>query len=321
MKLSYIVPVWNVERYLARCVESIARQGMADYEVLLIDDGSTDLSGMLCDEYAARDEHIRVIHQENRGLSAARNTGLREAAGDYLLFVDADDWLTDAKAGPVLQQASELRLDVGVADFIYVMEDGSCRINGKWPRHFDVPVSGREFFLKSMRTRTSLKAVWKSIYRREFLLKNGLFFHEGYNHEDEEWTPRVYLAAERVKDIPVVFYCYFIRKDGISRDPAAFEKNALDMIHNCERLKLLSMKEDGELRSMFQDRIANLYLSAVSKGSLSGNGYREEVSAGFFREMEMERKTRLKAAVFKMNKKLYCHISRLVKIRDGSVKF
>ena len=170
MKLSYIVPVYNMEKYLIRCVESLVRQKMSDCEILLIDDGSTDLSSRYCDELQESRQCIRVIRQENQGLAAARNTGLRAAAGDYILFVDADDWLAADTAERMYQEAAALDLDVGVGDFTYVFEDGSVRANEKKPVHFELPVPGRMFFLQSMKTRTALKAVWKSIYRRSFLL-------------------------------------------------------------------------------------------------------------------------------------------------------
>lgn len=91
--ISVIVPVYNVERYLRRCVDSILHQTYRNLEVLLVDDGSTDASGAICDEYAAQEECVTAVHQKNGGLSAARNTGLERAQGTYLCFVDSDDFL------------------------------------------------------------------------------------------------------------------------------------------------------------------------------------------------------------------------------------
>ena len=92
--ISIIIPVYNVEKYLRQCLDSIIEQTYRDLEILLIDDGSTDASGKICDEYA-RDQRVRLFHTENRGLSAARNRGLEEAHGDYIAFLDSDDWLDD----------------------------------------------------------------------------------------------------------------------------------------------------------------------------------------------------------------------------------
>ena len=96
MKVSFVLPVYNVMPYLERCVQSLVCQTYKDFEIILVDDGSPDDSGKLCDELATRDERIRVIHQENKGISGARNTGIDNATGEYIIFVDSDDyWLFD----------------------------------------------------------------------------------------------------------------------------------------------------------------------------------------------------------------------------------
>ena len=94
-KISVIIPVYNVEKYLSKCIESVLEQDFSDYEIILIDDGSTDTSGKLCDEYAENYSAIKVIHQQNKGLGGARNTGIEAAEGQYLLFVDSDDYIRD----------------------------------------------------------------------------------------------------------------------------------------------------------------------------------------------------------------------------------
>ena len=94
-KISVIVPVYNVEKYLHRCVDSILAQTFNDFELLLIDDGSKDKSGAICDEYAAKDSRVRVFHKENGGVSSARNLGLENAKGDWIIFIDSDDWIAD----------------------------------------------------------------------------------------------------------------------------------------------------------------------------------------------------------------------------------
>ena len=93
--ISVIVPVYNTEKYLPRCIESVLAQTFVDWEMLLIDDGSTDASGSICDEYAAKDERIRVFHKENGGVSSARNLGLDNAQGEWITFVDSDDWIEE----------------------------------------------------------------------------------------------------------------------------------------------------------------------------------------------------------------------------------
>lgn len=115
--ISVIVPVYNVERYLRRCVDSILHQTYQDLEILLVDDGSTDASGAICDEYAAQEERVTAVHQKNGGLSAARNAGLERAQGTYLCFVDSDDFLDSRMLETLCRDLQEQDADVAVVGF------------------------------------------------------------------------------------------------------------------------------------------------------------------------------------------------------------
>ena len=115
--ISVIVPVYNVERYLRRCVDSILHQTYRNLEVLLVDDGSTDASGAICDEYAAQEERVTAVHQKNGGLSAARNAGLERAQGTYLCFVDSDDFLDSRMLETLCRDLQEKDADVAVVGF------------------------------------------------------------------------------------------------------------------------------------------------------------------------------------------------------------
>lgn len=313
MRLSIVVPVYNVENYLERCVNSLLKQNVDSYEIILVDDGSKDGSGELSDKLAT-DDRIIVIHQENRGLSGARNTGLKMANGEYVLFVDSDDWLEENSLLYILEEAENLKLDVGVADFQYVDQDGVITENSKKPISCASVISGTEFFKDSMKKKSSLAVVWKSIYRKDFLIGNELYFREGYNHEDEEWTPRVYLKANRVKNIQGVFYNYFIHTDTISKNPKSFEKNSLDLVSNCYELKKVSDEiENEELKQLFQDRIVGLFLSSVYKGKLCNRKHKHLVNSSFFDGMYMSSKNKLKSRIFKFSKKIYCFVNSLMK--------
>ena len=116
--LSVIVPVYNGEKYLCRCLDSILAQSFSDFELILINDGSTDNSGKLCDDYAAADSRVTVIHTENRGVSRARKTGLERATGKYVTFVDCDDWLDKALYFRMVDGAEQHGADVVVCAFL-----------------------------------------------------------------------------------------------------------------------------------------------------------------------------------------------------------
>ena len=117
--VSCIIPVYNTEKYLPRCIESVLAQTFVDWEMLLIDDGSTDASGSICDEYAAKDERIRVFHKENGGISSARNVGLNYAQGEWIFFVDSDDSLPKTSLESLLSRSSDANIIAGGFLFVF----------------------------------------------------------------------------------------------------------------------------------------------------------------------------------------------------------
>mgnify|MGYP002678541719 CR=1 FL=1 len=116
--LSIVVPAYNVEEYLPQCVDSILRQTFTDFELLLVDDGSKDSTGKVCDEYAGKDRRIRVIHKENAGLVSARKAGLSKALGTYVAYVDGDDWIAECMMEKLCGQASDTGADIVISDFV-----------------------------------------------------------------------------------------------------------------------------------------------------------------------------------------------------------
>ena len=123
-KISVIVPVYNTEKYLHRCIDSILSQTFTDFELLLINDGSKDGSGAICDEYAAKDNRVRVFHKENCGVSSARNLGLDNVQGEWVLFVDSDDWMELTMLAKMYHAAIENNADCVYCDFNFVKQSG-----------------------------------------------------------------------------------------------------------------------------------------------------------------------------------------------------
>lgn len=314
--LSIIVPIYNVEKYIDRCLANLVEQDIDNYEIVLVDDGSTDSSGTLADEYARHYKFINVIHQKNKGLSGARNTGMLLAEGKYIMFVDSDDWIDCNCIASLVNFIAKNDLDVCVADFREVHDNGKIIENKIKPIVCGKVMDGEDFFLESLRRNSSLKCVWKSIYKREFLIKENLFFKEGYNHEDEQWTPRVYLKAKKVQAFDFVFYNYYIREDSISKKSETFAKNSYDLISNCYDLKQLSFAvKNEELRKLFQNEICGLFLSAFYKGKLFDKKKYKLVDKRFFDSMFVYGKTREKKMLFCANKYIYYYVNKLSKIR------
>jgi len=209
MKVSFIIPVYKVEAYLRQCVESISKQTYQDIEIILVDDGSPDGSPRLCDEQANEDSRIRVIHKANGGLSDARNTGLRAATGDYVVFVDGDDfWLYNE----ALQQlVEEIKPDV---DFIgyncsYYYPDSATY--SAWVAYDDVlgkPTGKDDAMITLVKSGTFPMSACLKLMKRSFLLDNQLFFKKGQIAEDIPWFINVLDATSQCCFLNLYVYAY-----------------------------------------------------------------------------------------------------------------
>lgn len=220
MKLSIIVPVYNVAPYLRMCVASLLDQDLAkdEYEIILVDDGSTDVCPEICDEYKRMFDNIRVIHQKNGGLSAARNSGVKIAKGEYIMFVDSDDYLQKNVLGTLIEQIESQHLDVLRFNYYNVREDGSIFEPHKNAKpYFDyssVVVDGETFL--NERLGYACYAVMFMIERNLLVKNEGCLFTPGIYFEDTDWTPRMLLRAKRVSSTELVVYNYLWREGSIT---------------------------------------------------------------------------------------------------------
>ena len=209
MKISVIIPVYNVEKYLKKCVDSVLAQDFSDYEILLIDDGSTDSSGKICDEYAEKTAHIRVIHQENKGQGGARNTGILEATGEYLMFVDSDDFLKSRALSILYKTASEYDADIVLFGADFIDEQGNT-IAVRTPTESKEPVilSGKQLLLFFKST-----SPWDKLYRRSLFSKSGIVFPEKIWYEDLCVASEIVLYSEKTVCISNSLYMYLQRQN------------------------------------------------------------------------------------------------------------
>lgn len=227
MKVSIVVPVYNVEAYLKKCVDSLLAQDLRgdEYEIILVDDGSTDSCGGLCDAFAADNENIRVIHQQNRGLSGARNSGLAVAAGQYILFVDSDDFLNPDVLGALVGQMEEQNLDILRFNYQNVNMDGEVFEPNKYSKpyvDYSSEVCDGVTFLNE-RLGFACYA-WQFMVKASIIQKEGNAFKEGIYFEDVEWTPRILLQADRIASTDLVVYNYLFRTNSIARNADAEKK-------------------------------------------------------------------------------------------------
>lgn len=205
-EVSIIVPVYQVERYLPQCVESILAQTFPDFELILVDDGSKDGSGQICDEYAGRDSRVKVVHQENGGAAAARNHGLEQAAGNYFMFVDGDDSIAPVMVERLYTCIREENADIAACNYRYAFEDGT---QPDFSTHIQRErLSGAEIFYdrKNDRSYGYWTVVWNKLYRSASF--RDLRFRTGRYYEDEFWANDIYRMDITLVTLPDCLYVY-----------------------------------------------------------------------------------------------------------------
>lgn len=212
-RLSIIVPVYNSEKYLETCVESVLSQTMSDWELILIDDGSTDLSGTICDAYAETDSRIQVIHKSNAGVSAARNDGIAAATGEFIGFVDADDTIMPNMAERMVATALENNADIAMCDPYVIMQNGS-KEQDVIPQFPESRLLHKQDFTPEL-LRYFAGTVWRCIYRRVLINENNIRFKLGLKlSEDRIFNLCAMGAASAIYYCREPLYNYYILDTG-----------------------------------------------------------------------------------------------------------
>ena len=212
-EVSIIVPVYQVENYIRQCIDSILVQTFTDFELILVDDGSKDKSGQICDEYAVLDQRVKVIHKENGGLSDARNCGMDQAVGNYFMFVDSDDYIAPTMLEYLYKALMNKEADIAVCNFLHFFEEDRKR---DFSTNIQSEVlSGAEIFYsrKNERVYGIWTVAWNKLYKRETL--GNVRFRFGKYHEDEFWTNDIYQMDIKVVTIPECLYYYRQRDNSI----------------------------------------------------------------------------------------------------------
>lgn len=243
--ISVIVPVYNVEKYIERCVDSVLAQTYKEFELILVDDGSTDYSGEICEKLGSKDHRIRVFHQENKGLSAARNRGLKEAEGEYITYIDSDDYVDELYLEILYQNAVSYQADISVCGCLLAWENCKAKkcVNGDGKVKL---YSGRDATAEVVKkNRRNMITAWGKLYHRT--LREQLIYPEGKIHEDEFVTYRVLYAAKKVVETGEPLYYYFQRGNSITND--TYSKNRLDKIAALkESIVFFEEQKDEEMR-------------------------------------------------------------------------
>lgn len=260
--VSMIIPVYNVAPYLRRCLDSVLRQTYTNLEILLIDDGSSDGSGAICDEYAGKDARVCVVHKENGGLSDARNSGLKQAAGEYVSFIDSDDYVADQYVELLLGKLQQYQADVSICGYL--------EFNGMEALKADENAAEMVFDRKTalenlLYQKYYTTSAWGRLYRRE--LWKDIWFPKGKLYEDLAVIYRVFAKSSKAVYLERRLYYYFQRPGSIIRsfDP----KNALDRVDHAKEIMHFIGKNEPSLKKAAASRLlasAVLVLDGVPAG-------------------------------------------------------
>ena len=294
-KISIIVPIYNVEKYLKRCVKSLILQTYKNIEILLVDDGSKDSSGSMADEFSKMDKRIRTLHKENGGLSDARNYGLIASTGEYILYVDSDDYIEKDACEKLI---AKMHSDV---DFV---AGGYKEIKGEIiteKRHSNI-VEGKRYTAKDFTILAIDKnewyaPAWLNLYRKDFLLKNDLFYKEGRLFEDHQMLPRLFLAAKSIIYVDYPFYNYIIRDNSIMTSGNIMKKMEMSFLNYNEWMKLFELVIDKQYQRKLYGIAVRYYLTSCRSLQVTGWNI-QKMDFKFALKYALNSKERIKVLIF-----------------------
>lgn len=309
MFISVIVPVYNVEKYIDKCMMSLLRQHYLDMEIIVVDDKSTDCSLSIAREYE-KYNNVKVISKDkNSGLSDSRNTGIKEARGKYIMFLDSDDYVEDGcilKIKSIIEEEDEPDI-VYFGYCVEYEETEERKIKYGYVSDKNQIYTGEEFALAELKQRNLYAAACFGVYKRELIENNSLYFEHGILHEDELWTPQIILNANKVYTSDYVFYHYLKRGGSITMSSDK-TKHGMDMLYVCKELDEVAKKiENAELKKYMDNHIAMLYMKGMTEGKL----YQKHVKIDRFYPLKKVcfAKDRAKAILFALSLRLYCKIN------------
>ena len=271
MLLSVVIPVYKVEKYLEECVESVLAQTFKDYEIILVDDGSPDRCPQICDDYAKRYDFIKAVHKENGGLSDARNAGTEYASGEYIVYIDSDDYINDKAFFEKLYQKTKSNPDLILYKFEkYYEQDNKiqkCTYSFVGMEKFTDEVS----IINELSKRDSFYcSAWSKTVRLQLIKDNDIQFKKGILGEDIEWYYHILTLARRFEFIDEAVITY--RQRGNSITSSGGEKNLSDNLSTLEYWsdKITGMDADEKLKSALLGSMAKLYSNLIINYSRAG---------------------------------------------------
>ena len=305
--ISVIIPVFNAGKTLGACLDSVLEQGFGSFEVIVVDDGSTDGSPALACEYARRDARVRLIRQKHGGASSARNRGMRAARGRYILFADSDDALADGALAILWHAADAQKLDIVRCD-LFREDAGILRADSRGARLPRGVMTGPAFFSAALARDAYRCHVGAGLFSRSMLLQNGVWFYEGIICEDELFTPQALLAARRVRHVPHCLYRHVMREGSVMR--------STDRRTRGESLLTVAYALEGMLprvpescRRAWKRNMLGKYFCGYTIARMYRPQFRGRRSSAFAFRHACCAKDRLRACVCALNGRLFCALN------------
>lgn len=250
--ISVIIPVYNVEKYISQCLDSVCNQTNRDLEIILVDDGSTDASGKICDEYACHDKRIHVIHQKNSGAAAAKNAGLRVASGEYLSFVDSDDFLELNAYYYMIQIMQTQNADVVQCSYRDVFK------NYVKDHILKDTTLNQIDFLTLFTEDWTCGLLWDKLYRRS--LFEGIFFETGHQIDDEYFTYRGIINAKKIVRDSQIVYNYRKRASSVMYSSTSTQRIIADRIDYLRKRRKNVIAYYPQLRVVYDNHFLNMMI-------------------------------------------------------------
>lgn len=272
--ISIILPIYNVEKYLDDCMKMIIGRHENAVEIILVDDGSTDESGKIADLYADTYENVTVYHKQNGGLSDARNYGLLRAGGKYVFFLDSDDFVQENTVDILVPLVEKNELDIVLWDADIYDECGKkMDVDSSYYHHVGVQeksiCTGQNVIEAQLACRNDyVTTVWLGLYNRDFLIDHNFWFEKNLLHEDELWTQKVLIEADKVMYIDQALYCYRMRNNSIMRhSDKNYSRNIAALVYIYSSLMAYYdwKISDTEFRKKLKANTVKRYLHMIGK--------------------------------------------------------
>lgn len=309
MKISVIVPIYNVEKYLSECLNSIINQTYENLEIILVNDGSTDKSLEICKRYEKIDSRIKIISKENGGLSSARNIGIKNASGEYISFVDSDDFIeVNTAYEDMYNIALEEKSDIVAGNAVWYWSQENKNVQPRDMSLFSYsPMMAEDFFLASLKSGRIYAPVWLNLYNKDLIINNNLYFKEGIYHEDEEFTPKALLKSNRVSIYNRNFYIYRQRNGSIINSFNC--KKDLDKLNICINLeKEIKNIKNNELKIYFKNYITEIAIDIIYKCELKDIS--KEVK-DFINRNAVRKNIKIRSNILNLNSSLYINLEKI----------